>query len=87
MTPPGPSLPLLEAGTILGSRDLAEARRLARRELSAARSCPVCQLVLRHMSMLGLELRPCELIERLAPWERDEHSVRLAAAWTVLHAW
>jgi len=82
-----PSLPLLEARQILGSRDPAEARRFARLELSRARTCPVCQVSVRHVATLGVELRPCELIDRLAPWERDEHSTRLAAAWIVLHGW
>jgi len=87
MTGLNPSLPLTEAGQILGTRDLVEARRLARLELSQARTCPVCQVFLRHVSTLGAELRPCELLDRLSPWERDEHSVRLAAAWILLHSW
>jgi hypothetical protein len=82
-----PSLSLIESRQILGARDPAEARHLARLEVSQARTCPVCQVSLRHVAALGVELRPCELIGRLAPWERDEHSVRLAAAWIVLHAW
>jgi hypothetical protein len=81
------SLPLSEASQILGTQDLAEARRLARREMSRARRCLVCQVLLHHVANLGVELRPCELIDQLAPWERDEHSVRLAAAWIMLHAW
>jgi len=87
MAVPHPSLPLSEARRILGTQDPAEARHLARLELSQARTCLVCQVLLRHVATLGVELRPCELIDRLAPWERDEHSVRLAAAWIVLHAW
>jgi hypothetical protein len=82
-----PSLPLIESRQILGTRDPAEARHVARLALSQARTCPVCQVSLRHVATLGLELRPRELLERLAPWERDEHSVRLTAAWVVLHAW
>ena len=82
-----PSLPLIESRQILGTQDPAEARHLARLELSQARTCLVCQVLLRHVATLGVELRPCELIDRLAPWERAEHSVRLAAAWIVLHAW
>ena len=87
MTASNPSLPLIEARQILGTQDLAEARRLARLQLAQARTCPVCQVLLRHVATLGAELRPCELIDRLGSWERDEHSVRLAAAWIVLHAW
>ena len=87
MTSPLPSLPLIESRQILGTQDPAEARRLARLELAQARLCPVCQVLLRHVTTLGVELRPRELIDRLAPWERDEHSVRLAAAWIVLHGW
>ena len=87
MTAPHPSIPLIESRQILGTQDPAEARRLARLELSQARGCPVCQVSLRHVLTLGHELRPCELMERLAPWERDEHSARLAAAWIVLHSW
>ena len=87
MAVPNPSLPLSESRQILGAQDPAEARHLARLELSQARTCLVCQVLLRHMATLGVELRPCELIDSLAPWERDEHSVRLAAAWIVLHAW
>ena len=87
MAVPLPSLPLIESRQILGTQDSAEARRLARLELAQVRTCPVCQVLLRHVSTLGLELRPRELLDRLAPWERDEHSVRLAAAWIVLHGW
>jgi len=87
MAVPHPSLPLSEARRILGTQDPAEARHLARLELSRARTCLACQVSLRHVSTLGLELRPRELLDRLEPWERDEHSVRLAAAWIVLHAW
>ena len=87
MEVPTPSLPLIESRQILGAHDPAEARRLARLELARARTCPVCQVLLRHVSTFGLDLRPCDLNDRLAPWERDEHSVRLAAAWIVLHAW
>jgi hypothetical protein len=87
MAVPNPSLPLSESRQILGAQDPAEARHLARLELSQARRCLVCQVLLRHVATLGVELRPCELIDRLAPWERDEHTVRLAAAWIVLHAW
>ena len=87
MAVPNPSLPLSESRQILGAQDPAEARHLARLELSQARTCLVCQVLLRHVATLGVELRPCELIDRLAPWDRDEHTVRLAAAWIVLHAW
>jgi hypothetical protein len=87
MEAPPPSLPVIEAVEILGTRDLADARRLARLQLSLARSCPVCRVLIRHVAVQEAELRPRELIDRLAPWERDEHSVRLAAAWIVLHAW
>lgn len=82
-----PSLSLSEAVEILGTEDLAEARRVARLELSLARACPVCRVLVRRLSLLGLEFRARELIDRLAPWERDEHSVRLVAAWIVLHGW
>jgi len=87
MAVPHPSIPLIESRQILGTPDPAEARRIGRLVLAQARQCPVCQVLTRHLSTLGHELRPCELIERVAPWERDEHSVRLAAAWIVLHAW
>lgn len=87
MAVPNPSLALIESRQILGTQDPAEARHLARLELSEGRTCPVCQVSLRRVSTLGLDLRPCELIDHLEPWERDEHSVRLAAAWIVLHAW
>ena len=82
-----PSLPLTEAVEILGTRDLREAQHRARTELCLARWCPVCRLTLRHTPAPGAEFRARELLERLAPWERDEHSLRLIAAWIVLHGW
>ena len=82
-----PSLSLSEAAQILGTEDIAEARRAARLELSLARACPVCRVLIRRVALLGLELRARELVERLTPWERDEHSVRLVAALIVLHGW
>jgi hypothetical protein len=87
MEVPHQSLPVIEAVEILGTRDLAEARRLARTEVWLARMCPVCRLLLRHRRALGLELRAREVLDRLSPWERDEHSLRLVAAWIVLHGW
>jgi hypothetical protein len=80
-------LSLSEAAQILGTEDIIEARRVARFELSLARACPVCRVLIRRVALLGLELRARELVERLAPWERDEHSVRLVAALIVLHGW
>ena len=82
-----PSLSLSEAAQILGTEDIAEARRVARLELSLARACPVCRVLMRRVALLGVELRARELVERLTPWERDEHSVRLVAALIVLHGW
>jgi len=84
---PRPSVSLSQAMEILGTRDLADAQHLARIELRLARECPVCRRVLRQAPMLGPEFRAPALLERLAPWERDEHSVRLIAAWVVLHGW
>jgi hypothetical protein len=72
---------------ILGTRDLAEAQRLARIELWLARRCPVCRRVLRLAPSFGPEFRARALLERLAPWQRDEHSIRLVAAWIVAHRW
>jgi hypothetical protein len=80
-------LSLTQAVEILGTRDLGEAQRVARTELWLARRCPVCRLTLRHTPTPGAEFRAQELLERLAPWERDQHSVRLVAAWIVLHGW
>ena len=84
---PHPSVSLSQAMEILGTQDLADAQHLARIELRLARECPVCRRVLRRAPMLGPEFRAPALLERLAPWERDEHSVRLIAAWVVLHGW
>ena len=72
---------------ILGTEDLADAQHVARIELRLARGCPVCRRVLHQAPSLGLEFRAPALLEQLAPWERDEHSVRLIAAWIVLHGW
>jgi len=85
--PSHPSVSLTQAVEILGTWDFEEARHVARRELWLARLCPVCRLALRHPPAPGEEFRARELVERLAPWERDEHSLRLAAAWIVLHGW
>ena len=82
-----PSLSLTQAVEILGTRDFGEAERMARKELWLARRCPVCRVTLRHTPAPGAEFRARELLERLAPWERDEHSLRLIAAWIVLHGW
>ena len=77
-------LPLMEAAEILGTEDLGEAQRLARIELRAAALCPVCRLLLRHVSPVTPESRTRDLLERFARWERDDHSMRLVAAWIVL---
>ena len=82
-----PSVSLSQAMEILGTRDLADAQHAARLELRLARGCPVCRHLLRQVPSLGPELRAPALLERLEPWERDEHSVRLVAAWVVLHGW
>ena len=82
-----PSQALSEAVEILGARNLADARRLARIELWLARQCPVCRLTLRHARPRGAELRVRELLAQVSPWERDDHSLRLVAAWIVLHGW
>lgn len=78
------SLPLSEAAEILGAEDLGEAQRLARIELWFARLCPVCSLLLRHAPSVTSESRAWELVERFERWERDDHAMRLAAAWIVL---
>ena len=72
---------------ILGTQDLADAQHVARIELWLARECPVCRRLLRQASAMGPEFRVPALLERLAPWERDEHSVRLIAAWIVTRGW
>jgi hypothetical protein len=72
---------------ILGTQDLADAQHVARIELRLARGCPVCRRFLRQAPAMLPEFRGPALLERLAPWERDEHSVRLIAAWVVLHGW
>src|SRR5262245_36166243 len=82
-----PSVALTQAMEILGAHDLVEAQHLARIELWLVRRCPVCRRVMRQMPLLGAEFRVRELLERLAPWERDEHSLRLIAAWLVTHGW
>ena len=83
-----PSLAFIQAAEILGTTDLAEAEYLARRELWLARLCPVCRLArLRHTPSVGSQFRVRDLLEQLEPWERDEHSLRLVAAWIVLHGW
>ena len=87
MAVPLPSLSLSEALQILGTHDLAEARRVARLELSLARACPVCRVLMRRVALPGFELRARQLVDSLAPWKRDEHSVRLVAALIVLHGW
>lgn len=78
------SLPLSEAAEILGAEDLGEAERLARIELWFARRCPVCRLLLRHAPSVTPESHAWELVQRFERWERDDHAMRLAAAWIVL---
>ncbi|HEY1907051.1 MAG TPA: hypothetical protein VGG91_13475 [Myxococcaceae bacterium] len=78
---------LSQAIEILGTQDLADAQHVARIELRLARECPVCRRLLHHAPALGPEIRAPALLDRLAPWERDQHSVRLVAAWVVLHGW
>lgn len=80
------SLPLMEAVEILGAEDLGEAQRLARIELWVARLCPVCRLLLRHAPPVTPDSRARELLERFARWERDDHAIRLVAAWIVLRS-
>ena len=72
---------------ILGTDDLGEAQHVAWIELWLARQCPVCRRLMRQMPALGTDLRVRELLERLAPWERDEHSLRLIAAWIATYGW
>jgi hypothetical protein len=72
---------------ILGTHDVAEAHHLARITLWLARRCAVCRRVLRQAPAPGAEFHVRELLERLAPWERDEHSRQLIAAWVVIHGW
>jgi len=81
------SVSLTQAAEILGTPDLGEAQRLARIELWFARLCPVCRLTLRHLPAPGDPVLAREFVDRLAPWERDEHSLRLIAAWILLHGW
>ena len=82
-----PSVSLSQAMEILGARDLADAQHVARIELWLARQCPVCRCLLRQAPALGREFHAPALLERLTPWERDEHSIRLIAAWVVTHGW
>jgi len=74
----------VEAVEILGAEGLGEAHRLARIELLVARLCPVCRLLLRHAPLVTPDSRAWELVERFERWERDAHTMRLAAAWIVL---
>ncbi len=75
---------LTEAAAALGASSLREARRLARTELRAARDCVSCRWFLLNAPRVTSMASPRALVEQLDPWERDEHVLRLAAAWILL---
>jgi hypothetical protein len=76
---------LKEAFTMLGARSMSEARSIARLEILSARECVCCRWFLLRASRATATTSPRALVEQLDPWERDEHSLRVAAAWILLH--
>lgn len=75
---------LTEAAAALGASSSTEARRMARAELRAARDCVSCRWFLVHAPRVTSMTSPRALVEQLDPWERDEHVLRVAAAWILL---
>ena len=75
---------LTEAARALGASSLREARRLARTELRAARECVSCRWFVLHAPRVTSMASPRALVEQLDPFERDEHILRVAAAWILL---
>ena len=75
---------LTEAARVLGAEDIREARRLARIELWSAPHCMTCRWFLLRAPAVSQDANPRELLESFDVWERDEHSLRLAASWIVL---
>jgi hypothetical protein len=75
---------LTPAAEALGAGTLREARRLARAELRAARACTSCRWFLLHAPRVTSMASPRALVDQVLPWERDEHLLRLAAAWILL---
>ncbi len=75
---------LTEAAAVLGASSRREARRIARAELRAARYCVSCRWFLLHAPRVTSMASPRAVVDQLDPWERDEHILRLAAAWILL---
>jgi hypothetical protein len=75
---------LTEAARVLGAEDMREARRLARIELWSAPHCMTCRWFLLRAPAVSQDANPRELLESFDVWERDDHSLRLAASWIVL---
>jgi len=79
-----PPAPLTDAERVLGVRDSREARQVARLELWAAARCVACRWFLLQAPPVTHETHPRDVFATFDPWERDEHTLRLAAAWIVL---
>ena len=77
-------VPLTDAQRLLGVSDAREARRVARLEFWAAARCVACRWFLLHAPAVAHTMHPRDLFATFDPWERDEHTLRLAAAWIVL---
>jgi hypothetical protein len=75
---------LTSAARFLGARTCREARRLARLELWAVSGCVTCRWFVLHLPPVISTTHPRDLLQHLDPWERDEHALRVAAAWIVL---
>jgi len=80
------TVPLTDAEQVLGARDAREARRLARLEIWAASRCVACRWFLLQAPRVTRATHPRDVVATFDPWERDEHTLRLAAAWIVLKA-
>jgi hypothetical protein len=79
----------LKAVQMLNATTLTNARRAARRELSAAKRCPRCASLLRHMfdrmgSDVFLEDDPNALAQAFESCDCDESTPRVLAAYVVL---
>ena len=80
-----PRPPLTPAALLLGASSLREARRIARLELWAVSGCVTCRWFVFQLPPVLSTTDPRDLLVRSDPWERDEHALRIAAAWVVLH--
>jgi len=77
-------LALTAAERLLGAQTRSEARRMARLELWAVSGCVTCRWFVLQLPPVTSTTQPRDLVDAVDPWEKDEHALRVAAAWIVL---